>query len=93
MCVTEGTGKGLRDYPVECCAKTGTAQHGSLGSDNGAFICWAPAINPEIAIAVYVEHGASGSNFADVAVDILDYYFNAQYPAQEIDLENEMTED
>ena len=92
-CVTEGTGTGLRDFPVECCAKTGTAQHGSLGSDNGAFICWAPAANPEIAIAVYVEHGASGSNFAGVAWDILDYYFNAQYPAQEIAYENEMTEE
>ena len=44
-------------------------------------------------VPVYVEHGASGSNFADVAVDILDYYFNAQYPAQEIELENKMTED
>ena len=93
LCVTEGTGQKLNDYEVAVCAKTGTAQHGSGGSDNGAFVCWAPADNPEIAIAIYVEHGASGGNFADVAREIMDYYFNAQYPSQEVELENEMTED
>ena len=93
QCVTEGTGKKLNDYPIAVCAKTGTAQHGTGGSDHGAFVCWAPADDPEIAIAVYVEHGASGSNFADVARDIMDYYFNSQYPAQEVEIENEMTED
>ncbi len=93
QCVTEGTGSALSSYPIEVCAKTGTAQHGSGGSDNGAFVCWAPADDPEIVIAIYVEHGASGSNFAGVAEDILDYYFNSQYPAQEIEQENTMTED
>ena len=93
MCVTEGTGSGLSDYPIEVCAKTGTAQHGSGGSDNGAFVCWAPADDPEIVIAVYVDHGASGGNFAGVAEDILDYYFNSQYPTQEVEIENTMTED
>lgn len=93
LCVTDGTGTGLKDYPIAVCAKTGTAQHGTGGSDHGAFVCWAPADNPEIAIAIYVEHGASGSNFAGVAKDIMDYYFNSQYPAQEVDLENKMTED
>ena len=54
---------------------------------------YAPADDPEIAIAIYVEHGASGSNFAEVAEDILDYYFNYQDQVQEVELENEMTED
>ena len=93
QCVEEGTGKALNDYPIEVCAKTGTASHGTGGSDHGVFVCWAPAENPEIAIAVYIEHGASGSNFAGVARDMLDYYFNSQYPAQELELENRMTED
>ncbi len=93
QCVTEGTGTALRDYEVEVCAKTGTATNSSGGSDNGAFLCWAPADDPEIAIAIYVEHGSSGGNFAGVAEDIMDYYFNAQYPAQEVVVENEMTED
>ena len=93
QCVEEGTGKGLADYPIEVCAKTGTASHGTGGSDHGVFVCWAPAENPEIAIAIYVEHGAAGSNFSNLAEDMLDYYFNSQYPAQEIEIENKMTED
>ena len=93
LCVTEGTGKDLNDYAVAVCAKTGTAQHGSGGSDHGAFVCWAPADDPEIAVAVYVEHGASGSNFAQVAADVMDYYFNAQDMVQQLELEDEWTED
>lgn len=89
LCSTEGTAaKYLKDYEIAVCSKTGTATHGSEGSDNGAFICWAPADDPEIAISIYVEHGASGSNFADVAVEIMDYYFNTKDQAQEIDYEN-----
>lgn len=93
LCVTDGTGQGLADYPIEVCAKTGTAQHGTGGSDHGAFVCYAPADDPEIAIAIYVEHGASGSNFAEVAEDIMDYYFNSKDLVQEVELEDEMTED
>ncbi len=93
LCVTDGTGKGLKDYPVEVCAKTGTASHGTGGSDHGVFCCWAPAQNPEIVVAVYIEHGAHGSSFAGVAQDMFDYYFNSQYPTQEIEIENRMTED
>lgn len=93
QCVTEGTGQKLNDYEIAVCAKTGTAQHGTGGSDNGAFVCWAPAENPEIAIAIYVEHGASGSNFTEVAEDIMDYYFNSKDLAQEVETENTMTED
>ena len=90
LCSTEGTAKNaLADYEIEVCSKTGTASHGSGGSDNGAFICYAPAENPEIAISIYVEHGASGSNFAGVAVEIMDYYFNTKDMSQELDLENE----
>lgn len=93
QCVTEGTGVKLNDYEIAVCAKTGTAQQGTGGSDHGAFVCWAPADDPEIAIAIYVEHGASGSNFTEVAEDIMDYYFNMQNLVQETEVENKMTED
>ena len=92
QCATEGTGKKLKDYPVACCAKTGTASHGSGGSDHGVFVCWAPAEDPEICIAIYIEHGASGSNFAEAAMDVMDYYFGTQDSAQEIAVENAATE-
>ena len=63
-------------YPIEICAKTGTAQTGFFsGSDHGAFICFAPADNPEIAIAVYGEKAGHGSTMAQVAKAILDVYF------------------
>ena len=64
----------FRDYPIKVAAKTGTAQIGS-GSSNGAFICFAPADNPKIAIAVYGEKVDGGSYLAPVAKAILDTYF------------------
>ena len=42
----------LGDYDIAVCAKTGTAEHGSSGSANGVFVCYAPADDPQIAIAV-----------------------------------------
>ena len=63
-------------YPITICAKTGTAETGYIvGSDNGAFICFAPAENPQIAIAIYGENAGHGSTMAQVAKAILDVYF------------------
>ena len=36
---------------------------------------YAPADNPEIAIAVYAEQGGHGSDMADIAKDILNAWF------------------
>jgi len=64
------------DYPITICAKTGTAETGlGIGSDNGAFLCFAPADDPKIAIAVYGERAGHGSSMAAVAKSILDVYF------------------
>ena len=69
--------KTFQDYPIEVCAKTGTAQTGiPETSSNGAFVCFAPKDDPQIAIAVYVEKGGHGSAMAIVARDILDQYFS-----------------
>ena len=68
----------LSDYPISIAAKTGTAQHGSGGSDNASFVCYAPADDPQIAIAVYVEHGAQGGNLANVVRPILDAFFSQE---------------
>ena len=68
----------LSDYPIAVAAKTGTAQHGSGGSDNASFVCYAPADDPQIAIAVYVEHGAQGGNLANVVRPILDAFFSQE---------------
>ena len=60
-------------YTLAC--KTGTAQTGISGaSDHGTFIAYAPADDPEIALAVVMENGTS-SAAGTVARKILDAYF------------------
>ncbi|MBQ5607940.1 MAG: hypothetical protein IIU86_02835 [Oscillospiraceae bacterium] len=67
----------FKNYPVKVAGKTGTAETGITGtSDNGAFVCYAPLDDPQIAIAVYVERGGHGSTVATVAKSILDVYFD-----------------
>ncbi len=63
----------FKNYPVSVAAKTGTAE--GVGTSNGAFICFAPADDPQIAIAVYGEHVKGGSYLAPVAKAIMDVYF------------------
>lgn len=64
------------NYPVKVAAKTGTAQMGEAVTNNAIFVCYAPAENPEIAIAVAIEKGSAGSQVAEIARDVLDYYFS-----------------
>lgn len=66
----------FKNYPISVAAKTGTAE--GVGTSNGAFICFAPADDPQIAIAVYGEHVKGGSNLAPVAKAILDVYFGLE---------------
>ena len=79
MVATQGTASGvLADYPVSIACKTGTAETSNDKNgteDNLSFICYAPANDPEIAIAVMVEYGNKGSYAVNVAKDILDQYF------------------
>ena len=72
-----GTASRFSDYGIKIAAKTGTAQTDIVdASDNGAFVCFAPADNPRIAIAVYVEKGGHGATIATVAKAIMDSYFS-----------------
>ena len=64
------------DAPYSVAGKTGTAQTGSVNTNNGVFICYAPYDDPQIAVAVVIEKGVSGSGVAKVARAILDYYFS-----------------
>ena len=66
----------FKNYPITIAAKTGTAEDNLMASDNASFICFAPANNPQIAIAVYGEKtGGGGGRLAGVAKAILDMYF------------------
>ena len=83
MVATQGTAADVfANYPVSIACKTGTAET-STPDENGnkptepnlSFICYAPANDPQIAIAVMMEYGNSGDYAKNVAKDILDQYF------------------
>lgn len=59
-------------YGVDVAGKTGTAEN--EGENHSWFCCFAPAENPEIALAVILENGESGGK--NVAGEILNYYFD-----------------
>lgn len=70
--------KAFADAPYTVACKTGTAQTGVEGaSDHGTFIAYAPAENPEVAIAVVLENGNSAAAAA-VAREVLDAYFEGK---------------
>lgn len=79
MVATEGNaGTVFANYPVSIACKTGTGETstGKNGTeDNLSFICYAPADDPEIAVAVMIEQGNTGNYAKNVAKDILDQYF------------------
>ncbi len=60
--VLGGTCNALGHAPYTVCGKTGTAQN--RGQDHSVFMGFAPMENPKIAIAVYVENGGFGADFA-----------------------------
>lgn len=82
-CASSGTARSVfGDYPIAIAAKTGTAETSSLPTTdpdytepNLSFICYAPAYDPEIAVAVVMEYGNTGDYAKYVAKDILDQYF------------------
>ena len=84
-----GGPKDMDTFPVAVCGKTGTAQHSSGGSDHGAFICFAPMEDPEIAVAVYGEKAAHGATLAAVAEDILRAYFAMEAASEVNAFENQ----
>ena len=81
----------FNDYPIEVCAKTGTAQAGPTSSDHGAFICYAPMENPEIAIAIYGEKAGHGSDLAVISRNMLDVYFEVGEAGEVDSFENKLS--
>lgn len=72
------------NYPISVASKTGTPE--TTGYPNGTYICYAPADDPQIAVAVVIENGYHGYWGAAVAKAIFDEYFfgktNDQLPTQ-----------
>ena len=88
-----GTAAGtFGDYPIKIAAKTGTAETGIDGtSANGAFVCYAPLEDPQIAIAIYVEKGGHGSSLATIARSMLDVYFDVDEVGEVNSFENQIS--
>lgn len=81
---------GMTGYSIAVCAKTGTAETGQSGSDNGAFVCFAPADDPQIAIVIYGEKAGHGTTMAQIARDMLDIYFGVGEIGDKISNENQL---
>jgi len=70
-----GTGRAAAIPGTAICGKTGTAQN--AGRDHAMFVAYAPEKDPEIAIAIVLEHaGHGGAMAAPLARKILSAYFN-----------------
>ena len=61
--------------PVKVGCKTGSAQVASQTA-NAVFVCFAPYDDPQIALCLVAERGASGSSLAQLAAGVLAQYFS-----------------
>lgn len=76
--VSSGTGRASQVPGVIVAGKTGTVQN-PHGEDHSTFIAFAPADDPQIAIAVYVENGGGGGKFAaPIAGLIMEQYLKRE---------------
>ena len=86
--INTGTGRGIRTPFYDIAGKTGTAQVKSIAQgkkyneallterqlDHGLFVGFAPAENPQIAVAVVWENGRHGGSAAQLAKPLFDYW-------------------
>ena len=78
----------FKDCIVDAAAKTGTIQTGDTKNNNGAFVCFAPYDDPQIAVAIVIEKGGSGAALASTAVQVLNAYFSNTSASSAITGEN-----
>ncbi len=78
----------FKDCIVDAAAKTGTVQTGDTKNNNGAFVCFAPYDDPQIAVAIVIEKGGSGAALASTAVQVLNAYFSNTSASSAITGEN-----
>ncbi len=64
------------DLSIHVAGKTGTAQESKSRPNHALFVCYAPYENPEIAIAVRVANGYTSDYAAQIAKDVVKYYYN-----------------
>lgn len=76
--VKNGTGTGAKISGVTVAGKTGTAEN-ETEKDHAWFVGYAPAEDPQIAVAVLLEYdgGGGGSNAAPIARRVMQKYLNS----------------
>lgn len=76
MVITEGTIENyFKDTDIKIAGKTGTAEENSKRNAHSLFIAYAPYDEPEIAISAVIPFGNSSHDSAEVAKDVIRYYF------------------
>ncbi len=63
------------DLNVTMAGKTGTAQENETRPNHALFVGYAPADEPEIAIATRIAYGYTSRNACDFAATVMQYYF------------------
>ena len=88
----QGTARGVRSDVIKIAGKTGTAQVAEMRGeavkskdlpyevrDHAWFVAYAPAENPEIAVATLVEHGGHGGTVAGpITKRVIEAYFHLE---------------
>ncbi|MDD4715995.1 MAG: penicillin-binding transpeptidase domain-containing protein [Oscillospiraceae bacterium] len=80
----------FKGFPIKVGAKTGSAQVGENSDSNAVFVCFAPYDDPQIAMAFVAEKGGAGYELAQVARNVLDYYFGTPDTSSQIETENSL---
>lgn len=77
------------NLPFEVGCKTGTAEVAG-SSANAVFVCFAPYDNPQVALCIVAEKGASGGSLASIAAAMLSQYFVVNEAQSGVDTENSL---
>lgn len=76
VCTSGTAASNVSGYSEDIAGKTGTAEN--AGSDHSVFVSFAPYDDPEIAVAVVLEHGALTKFPEYVTMDMMDAYFKGK---------------
>jgi penicillin-binding protein 2 len=83
--VLKGTATSAKQEQFTIAGKTGTAQN-PHGQPHSLFICFAPVVNPKIAMCVIVENGGYGGEIAaPIASLMIEYYISRKVTKPELE--------
>lgn len=84
---TSSMARYFASLPVEVGCKTGTAEVAAQTA-NAVFVCFAPYDDPQVALCLVAQKGASGGNLAEIAAGILAQYFSTSGSMSTVSGEN-----